>query len=154
MLSQQRILDLVICRHLERPSWSSLSKERRRRIHQSVNNRSFHLETPRSNHFLIEPSTRPDRIPSHLHFTKRPDMELFSLHFIIMDERSKQDDTVLLVTAPYKEWPLTSVRATFEASASALDLYLTGHSDPEEHAWYAEATNNVYCGPEISRRDS
>ncbi|KAH0153336.1 hypothetical protein KCU67_g9515, partial [Aureobasidium melanogenum] len=78
--------------------------------------------------------------------------EIIPLHSIILDDRSMQDDTVLLVTAPYKEYPLTSVRATFEASASALGLYLTGHSDPEEHAWYAEATNNVYCGPEISTR--
>ncbi|KAG9593868.1 hypothetical protein KCU77_g6339, partial [Aureobasidium melanogenum] len=79
--------------------------------------------------------------------------DIIPLHFIIMDERSIQDDTVLLVTAEYQDNPLSSVRATFEASASALDLYLTGHSDPEEHAWYAEATDNVYCGPEISRRN-
>lgn len=74
------------------------------------------------------------------------------LHFAIMDERSTQDDTVLLVTSEYNGSPLSSVRATFGASALALNCYLTGHSDPEEHAWYAEATDNIYCGPDISVR--
>ncbi|KAG9738852.1 hypothetical protein KCU73_g9626, partial [Aureobasidium melanogenum] len=78
------------------------------------------------------------------------DTESESLHwyFMIMDERSMQDDTVLLVRAGDDDTELSSVRATFETSASALVCYLTGHSSPNTDAYNAAETDGVYCGPD------
>lgn len=70
--------------------------------------------------------------------------EIIPFYFIIMDERSKQDHTVLLVNA---EEPLQTVRATFEASAQSIVLYLTGHRGIEEDIESAaKEKDNVYHG--------
>ncbi|KAG9693758.1 hypothetical protein KCU95_g6221, partial [Aureobasidium melanogenum] len=74
--------------------------------------------------------------------------ELLHRYFAIMDERSMQDDTVLLVRAgDGDEVELSSVRATFEASPSSLVCYLTGHSSPNTDA-YSAGTDGVYRGPD------
>ena len=72
-------------------------------------------------------------------------------YFAIMDERSTQDDTVLLVSAD--EDPETEVisfptiRATFQASALALMLYFTGHSSVEEDMEYSRREpDNIFRG--------
>jgi hypothetical protein len=67
--------------------------------------------------------------------------ELLKNYFIIMDERTTRDDTVLLVSAGDDEdWPLRSVRASFEVSATRLVCYLTGHLGIEEDAEDAAET--------------
>ncbi|KAI5205235.1 hypothetical protein E4T42_09398 [Aureobasidium subglaciale] len=72
--------------------------------------------------------------------------EIIPHYFIIMDERSLQDDTVLLVTAGLDE-PVNTVRATFGASAQAIVLYLTGHRGIEEDIESAaQEEDGVYHG--------
>jgi hypothetical protein len=67
--------------------------------------------------------------------------ELLKNYFIIMDERTTRDDTVLLVSGGDDEdWPLCSVRASFEISATRLVCYLTGHLGIEEDAEDAAET--------------
>lgn len=73
--------------------------------------------------------------------------------FAIMDERSTQDNTVLLVCAERdlggdnEVSALPTVRATFQASATALMLYETGHSSVGEDAeCAAREKDNVYRG--------
>lgn len=73
--------------------------------------------------------------------------ELLIHQFMIMDERSIQDDTVLLVSVDENS-DTSSVRATFETSASALVCYLTGHSSPNTDAYHAVETDGVYRGPD------
>jgi hypothetical protein len=67
----------------------------------------------------------------------------------IMNERSAQVDTVLLVCYQCDEnrenENLATLRATFQASATALMLYMTGHSSVAEDAdRAAQETDNVY----------
>ncbi|KAJ5151965.1 hypothetical protein N7492_010260 [Penicillium capsulatum] len=79
------------------------------------------------------------------------DSEIMPQYFAIMDERSTQDDTVLLV---YPEtdlenevlaWP--TVRTTFEASAVSLKCYHSGHSSIEEDLERAQREHDhVYRG--------
>lgn len=65
---------------------------------------------------------------------------------MIMDERSLQDDTVLLVSAAI-DAPVETVRPSFEASAQAIVLYLTGHRGIEEDSEsVAEEEDGVYHG--------
>lgn len=71
--------------------------------------------------------------------------ELLHWYFMIMDERSMRDDTVLLVRAG-NDSELSSVRATFETSASALVCYLTGHSSPNTDVYHAAETGGIYRG--------
>jgi hypothetical protein len=74
--------------------------------------------------------------------------------FAIMDERSAQDHTVLLVSADSSNatsetegWEFGTIRATFQASGQALVLYLTGHSSVEEDSERAQREgDNVYRG--------
>jgi hypothetical protein len=74
--------------------------------------------------------------------------------FAIMDERSAQDDTVLLVyassenaTSETEGWEMQILRATFQASGKALVLYLTGHSSVAEDSERARLeADNVYRG--------
>ncbi|KAI4745923.1 hypothetical protein E4T50_03725 [Aureobasidium sp. EXF-12298] len=72
--------------------------------------------------------------------------EIIPHYFIIMDERSTQDGTVLLVTADTDQ-PVYTVRATFEVSAEEVTLYLTGHASAEEDAERAlQEHDNVFRG--------
>ena len=74
------------------------------------------------------------------------DSEIIPHYCMIMDERSLQDDTVLLVSAGI-EAPVETVRATFGASAQAIVLYLTGHRGIEEDIESAEQEEDgVYHG--------
>ncbi|CAD0096260.1 unnamed protein product, partial [Aureobasidium vineae] len=67
-------------------------------------------------------------------------------YFMIMDQRSLQDDTVLLVTAGIDE-PVYTVRASFGASAQAIVLYPTGHRGIEEDVESAaQEEDEVYHG--------
>lgn len=73
--------------------------------------------------------------------------------FVIMDERSTIDNTILLVTAERdlggenEVLALPTLRATFQASALALMLYETGHSTIEEDAERAaREDDNVFRG--------
>ncbi|KAH0046411.1 hypothetical protein KCU78_g63, partial [Aureobasidium melanogenum] len=66
-----------------------------------------------------------------LELRKDTDSEIIPHYSMIMDERSLQDDTVLLVTAGI-DAPVYTVRATFGASAQAIVLYLAGHRGIEE----------------------
>ena len=77
--------------------------------------------------------------------------EIMTDYFAIMDERSKEDNTVLLVCAERDlenevlAWP--TVRATFQASAVALMLYHSGHSSVGEDVERAQREHdNVYRG--------
>ena len=77
--------------------------------------------------------------------------EIMTDYIAIMDERSKQDNTVLLVCAVRDlenevfAWP--TVRVTFQASAVALMLYHSGHSSVEEDVERAQREHdNVYRG--------
>lgn len=77
--------------------------------------------------------------------------EILANYFAIMDERSTQDDTVLLVCAvmdPDNDaWVYPTVRATFQASALALILYYSGHSSVAEDIECAQREHdNVYHG--------
>lgn len=72
--------------------------------------------------------------------------EIMPHYFMIMDERSQKDDTVLLVSAGI-EAPVYTVRASFGASAQAIVLYLTGHRGIEEDIESAEEEGDgVYRG--------
>lgn len=69
--------------------------------------------------------------------------EIIPNYFAIMDKRSAQDDTVLLVTASLdldkdNELSIENIRASFQASIFALMLYETGHSSVEEDEQHAE----------------
>lgn len=79
--------------------------------------------------------------------------EIITNYFAIMDERSAQDNTVLLVTAGRdldgddEGLTFSTVRATFKASALALMLYNTGHSSVDEDLERAERERDgVYRG--------
>lgn len=78
--------------------------------------------------------------------------EVITHYFAIMDERSTQDDTVLLVCASVdldaeNELSIQTIRASFQASVLALMLYETGHSSVEEDEERAErAGDSVYRG--------
>ena len=77
--------------------------------------------------------------------------DIMTNYFAIMDERSTQDDTVLLVCAERDPEDDTcacpTVRATFRASAIALILYHTGHSRVEEDLERARREHSdVYRG--------
>jgi hypothetical protein len=70
-----------------------------------------------------------------------------------MDERSSQDDTVLLVCAETnsdeedEDQALPTLRATFRASDTALILYHSGHSSVAEDAERAaREKDGVYRG--------
>jgi hypothetical protein len=79
---------------------------------------------------------------------KETESNLIENYFIIMDERSIRDDTVLLVSAGDDEdWPLHSVRASFKAWAERLVCYFTGHIGIKEDAEdAAENANGVLRG--------
>jgi hypothetical protein len=68
--------------------------------------------------------------------------------FVIMDERSTTDDTVLLVNTYLEEdlktWGIETLRASIESSGLALVLYETGHSSVGEDA--DRAKDGVYRG--------
>jgi hypothetical protein len=79
--------------------------------------------------------------------------ELLTYYFAIMDERSTQDGTVLLVCAETssdeedEDLALPTLRATFRASGTALMLYHSGHSSVEEDAERAACERDgVYRG--------
>lgn len=77
--------------------------------------------------------------------------EIITDFFIIMDKRSTQDDTVLLVVAArnleHEVVAMQTLRATFQASALALILYQTGHSSiPEDEERAEREQDNVYRG--------
>lgn len=78
--------------------------------------------------------------------------EVITHYFAIMDERSTQDDTVLLVCASVdldaeNELSIQTIRASFQASILALMLYETGHSSVGEDEERAErAGDSVYRG--------
>lgn len=81
------------------------------------------------------------------------DSEIFTDYFAIMDERSAEDDTVLLACAArnpggeHEVLAVETVRATFEASSIALTLYSTGHSSVGEDAERAaDEEDNIYRG--------
>jgi hypothetical protein len=72
--------------------------------------------------------------------------EILYMYTIVMDERSKRDDTVLLVTKT-PECPLEMVRATFGAAARSIILYHTGHRGIEEDQdLAAEDEDGVFRG--------
>jgi hypothetical protein len=114
-------------------------------------------------HCYNKPSTVPVKAPSNpdspfisktphecaqllLKLRKDTDSGIIPHYFMIMDERSLQDDTVLLVTASI-DAPVYTVRATFEASAQAIVLYLTGHRGIEEDIdSAAEEEDGIYHG--------
>jgi hypothetical protein len=71
--------------------------------------------------------------------------EILTNIFAIMDERSAQNDTVLLVYASGENaisktegWEMKTLRATFQASGQALVLYMSGHSSVDEDRELAE----------------
>lgn len=77
--------------------------------------------------------------------------EIITDFFVIMDERSAQDNTVLLASAvrdlEYEVQGVPTVRATFKTSALALILYCTGHSSVDEDRERAEKERDgVYRG--------
>ncbi|KAG9671529.1 hypothetical protein KCU99_g4778, partial [Aureobasidium melanogenum] len=79
--------------------------------------------------------------------------EISTDFFMIMDEKSVQDDTVLLVSVTGEEdeetgiRDLLTLRATFEVSAKELMLYSIGHWTIEEDAERAvEQGDSVYRG--------
>ena len=79
--------------------------------------------------------------------------EITTDFFMIMDERSIRDDTILLVSVTGDKDKETGVRdlltlrATFEVSAKELMLYSIGHWTIEEDAERAmEQEDNVYRG--------
>ena len=79
--------------------------------------------------------------------------EIFTDLFAIMDERSIEDNTVLLVCAERDSGgenevlALATVRATFKAVPTALMLYETGHSSVGEDAERAaREKDNVFRG--------
>ncbi|KAG9560702.1 hypothetical protein KCU71_g8824, partial [Aureobasidium melanogenum] len=113
-----------------------------------------------------EPSEAPIKGPSNLDspfINKTPqecsqlliklcedtESEIIHQYFIIMDERSTRDDTVLLVSAEDAEddMPLCTVRATFQASAEQILLYLAGFGSVMEDAEQAsQEPDNIFRG--------
>ncbi|KAJ4311823.1 hypothetical protein N0V94_007765 [Neodidymelliopsis sp. IMI 364377] len=88
-----------------------------------------------------------------LKLRENTESEIFTDIFAIMDERSTQDNTVLLVCAERDSGgenevlALPTVRATFKAAPTALMLYETGHSSVEEDAERAaREKDNVFRG--------
>jgi hypothetical protein len=72
--------------------------------------------------------------------------EILYMYFIVMDERSKRDETVLLVTKGLG-CPLEMVRATFGAAAQEIPLYHTGHRGIEEdQELAAEDEDGIFRG--------
>lgn len=79
--------------------------------------------------------------------------EITTDFFMIMDERSIRDDTILLVSVTGDDDEATglrdllTLRASFEVSAKELMLYSIGHWTIEEDAERAmEQEDNVYRG--------
>lgn len=77
--------------------------------------------------------------------------EISTYQFAIMDERSERDGTVLLVCYQCdldgENEILATIRASFKASATALKLYLSGHSSVAEDAdRAAQQSDKVYRG--------
>jgi hypothetical protein len=79
--------------------------------------------------------------------------EIIPYMFAIIDERSIQDDTVLLVRVEsdlddeHEVVAVRTVRATFQTSGISMVLYETGHSSVEEDAERAaREKDNVYRG--------
>lgn len=108
---------------------------------ESDPNSPFIRKTPQECHHLL------------LKLREDTESEIMTDYFAIMDERSTQDDTVLLVCAERdlggenEVLALPTVRATFQASATALMLYETGHSSVGEDAERAaREKDNVYRG--------
>ncbi|KAM3419515.1 hypothetical protein BST61_g2858 [Cercospora zeina] len=64
--------------------------------------------------------------------------------FIVMDERTLQDDTVVLVQAPFmgEEGEIKSVRAEFQVAYGQLMLYEMAYKDIETDQAAAEATED------------
>lgn len=110
---------------------------------------------------LIEDDSSPDspfigQTPQECHqlllkLLEDTGSEIMTDYFAIMDDRSTQDDTVLLVCAERDlenevlAWP--TVRATFQASAIALKCYHSGHSSVGEDVERAQREHdNVYRG--------
>ena len=91
---------------------------------ESSPNSPFIGKTPQECHQLL------------LKLLEDTESEIMTDYFAIMDKRSTQNDTVLLVCAERDlenevlEWP--TVRATFQASAVSLMCYHSGHSSVEE----------------------
>ena len=106
---------------------------------ESSPNSPFIGKTPQECHQLL------------LKLLKDTESEIMTDYFAIMDERSKQDNTVLLVCAERDlenevlAWP--TLRATFQASAIALMCYHSGHSSVGEDVECAQHEHdNVYHG--------
>ncbi|KAJ5671005.1 hypothetical protein N7507_000132 [Penicillium longicatenatum] len=77
--------------------------------------------------------------------------EIITNYFAIIDERSTQDNTVLLVSASVdldakNELSIQTIRASFQASILALMLYETGHSSIEDEERAERAGDTVYRG--------
>lgn len=88
-----------------------------------------------------------------LQLREETESEIMTDIFAIMDQRSTRDDTVLLVCAERElggeneVLAMPTVRATFEASATAMVLYQTGHSSVGENLELAARNeDNVYRG--------
>jgi hypothetical protein len=84
---------------------------------------------------------------------KKTGSDLLTYYFAIMDERSTQYETVLLVCAEMssdeenEDLALPTLRATFRASGTALMLYHSGHSSVAEDAERAaRERDGVYRG--------
>ena len=106
---------------------------------ESSPNSPFIGKTPQECHQLL------------LKLLEDTESEIMTDYFAIMDERSKQDNTVLLVCAERDlenevlAWP--TVRATFQASAVSLMYYHSGHSSVEEDLERAQREpDNVFRG--------
>lgn len=106
---------------------------------ESSPNSPFIGKTPRECHQLL------------LKLREDTESEIIADYFAIMDERSTQDDTVLLVCAERDlenevlAW--STLRATFQASAVALMLCHSGHSSIGEDVERAQREyDNVYRG--------
>lgn len=91
--------------------------------------------------------------PLLLKLREDTESEVMTDFFAIMDKRSTQDDTVLLVCAERnlggenEVLALPTARATFQAPAVALTLYETGHSSVGKDAERAaREKDNVYRG--------
>ncbi|KAJ6010902.1 hypothetical protein N7451_002314 [Penicillium sp. IBT 35674x] len=87
-----------------------------------------------------------------LKLREETESEIITHYFAILDERSTQDDTVLLVCASVdldaeNELSIQTIRASFQASVFALMLYETGHSSVGEDEERADrAGGTVYRG--------
>ncbi|CAL5869553.1 uncharacterized protein PFLUO_LOCUS3783 [Penicillium psychrofluorescens] len=106
---------------------------------ESSPNSPFIGKTPQECHQLL------------LKLLEDTESEIMTDYFAIMDGRSTQDDTVLLVCAERDlenealAWP--TVRATFQVTAASLKCYHSGHSSVGEDLERAECEHdNVYRG--------